>query len=88
MIAISTTAASQTSDPIGRTGSLRRIDEILAELFAGYAVIGNAVTRDAANAAANDTARPAVGTEPLVAGLVALPGGACCTAAAESAANV
>ena len=82
MIAICTPAESQTSESIGRTGSLRRIDEILAELLAGYAVAGDSVDGPA------EKACPAAAREPLVAGLVALPGDACCTPAAESAANV
>jgi hypothetical protein len=88
MIAICTSAASQTSESVGRTGSLRRIDEILAELLAGYAVAETAV--DGAPVAATEKAAAVGEAEPLVAGLVALPGdaGACCSPAAESVATV
>jgi hypothetical protein len=81
MIAISQPLKNQIVDAPPRNGSLRRIDDILAELLAGYAEIKPVALNDPGSAPAGTVALP----EPVIGTLISLPAevAGCCAPAAD-----
>ena len=78
MIAICPPTDHQTADSPAHNGSLRRIDEILADLLASYAEIKPVAVNDRASAPAGTVALP----EPVIGSLISLPAeiAGCCAA--------